>query len=120
MRYVLMIYQGKDWPDVPTAEKNRVHAACGAWHEGLVKSGHARGAFGLQAPATATTLRTAKGEILVSDGPFIETKEVLGGFEMIECRNLDQALAMAKTFPALRSGHCHVEVRPLVEGECRD
>lgn len=121
MHYVLMIYQGIDWPSVPVEEKNRVHAACGAWHEDLVKRGHTRGAFGLQPPQAATSLRATAGKILVSDGPFIETKEVLGGFEMIEVRDREQALAIAKSFPALLSGHCHVEVRPLVEGgECKD
>ncbi len=121
MQYILMIHQAADWSSVSNDEKNRVHEACGAWHQELVRSGHSRACFGLQAPQTATSLRTAGGEIVVTDGPFVETKEVLGGFEVIECRDLDEALAIAQRFPALRSGHCHVEVRPLVEGgECRD
>lgn len=121
MQYALLIYQGENWPSVPTEEKNRVHAACGAWHETLVRSGHARAAFGLQPIAVAKTVRGTRDQVLVSDGPFAETKEVLGGLEIVECRDFDEALDLARRFPALRGGHCTVEVRPLVGPEgCRD
>jgi hypothetical protein len=119
MQYVMLIYQGEKWPTVPNDEKNRVHADCGAWHEELVRSGHTRGAFGLQPVSTATTVRAANGKPMLTDGPFAETKEVLGGFEIVECRDLDEALAIAKRFPARRAG-CSVEVRPLVTGPCKD
>jgi hypothetical protein len=56
---------------------------------------------------------------MITDGPFAETKEVLGGFEILECENLDEALAIAKRFPALQAG-VTVELRPLVMGgNCR-
>jgi hypothetical protein len=121
MNYMMMIYQGEDWPAVPSAEKNRVHEACGAWHEELLRSGRSQAAYALQPPSTATTLRGSSREFLVTDGPFIETKEVLGGFEIVACHDLDEALAVAKSFPALRDGYCRVEIRPLIEGNnCRD
>lgn len=120
MQYVMLIYQGENWARVPNEEKNRVHAACGAWHEQLVKSGHSRAAYGLQPASTARTLRASAEKITLTDGPFAETKEVLGGFEILECCDLDEAIALAKKFPALRSG-CVVEIRPHVTGDvCRD
>ncbi|HUR59542.1 MAG TPA: YciI family protein [Opitutaceae bacterium] len=121
MQYLLMVYMDeKRWAEVPVDERNRVHAACGVWHDDLVRSGHTRGAFGLQPPATATTLRKKNGQVIVTDGPFAETKEVLGGFEVVECKDLDEALAIAKRFPALDGG-LTVEVRPCVAGgQCKD
>lgn len=120
MQYLLMIYQSETWAAVPNAEKNRVHAECGAWHDELARSGHTRGAFALQPPVTATTVRSSNEKIMLIDGPFIETKEVLGGFEVLECKDLDEALAIASRFPALRAG-CAIEVRPLVGGnQCKD
>lgn len=62
-------------------EQNRVHRACGAWHEELVRTGHSRAATGLQANVTPTTLRGGEGRVVVTDGPFIESKEVLGDLE---------------------------------------
>lgn len=121
MHYVMMIYQSENWPMVPNSEKNRIHEACGVWHDELVKGGFSRAAYALQPPSTAKTLRGSSDNLLMTDGPFVETKEVLGGFEILECRDLDQALALAKNFPALSAGCCHVEVRPLIaDNNCRD
>jgi len=53
---------------------------------------------------------------MITDGPFAETREVLGGFESLVCRDLDEALAIARRFPGLRGGHCSVELRPEVPG----
>ena len=61
-------------------------------------------------------LRRRNGKLVVTDGPFIETKEVVGGFETLECRNIDEALAIAARFPALDVGSI-VEVRPCVIGD---
>ena len=113
MQYIMFIYHGADWETVGKDEKNRVHEACGAWHQELVKSGHSRAAVGLQPVSTSTTLRQKNGKTLISDGPFAETKEVLGGFEILDCANLDEALAIAKRFPALQTG-ATVELRPLI------
>jgi hypothetical protein len=68
----------------------------------------------LQPGATATTVRVNGGDTLTTDGPFAETKEVLGGFYLIEAGNLDEALEIAARIPAARMGGS-VEVRPLVE-----
>jgi hypothetical protein len=120
MQFLLMIYLTPQWHELSSAEKNRIHEACGAWHEELVRSGHTRGAFGLQPPATATTLRQRHGKVVLTDGPHAETKEMLGGFEVVECAHRDEALAIAQRFPGLHAG-ATVEVRPTaVGGECRD
>lgn len=121
MQYIMLIYlDAGRWSGLPLDERNRVHRECGAWHEELVKSGYSRGCSGLQPVSTATTLRETGGKTVITDGPFAETKEFLGGFEMIECANLDEAIAIAKRFPGLRVGSA-VELRPHVQGnECKD
>ena len=121
MNYMMLIYlDSARWAALSTDERNRIHADCGAWHEELVKSGHARSATGLQPVTTATTVGERDGDIVITDGPFAETKEVLGGFEQVECASLDEALAIAKRFPALRAGSL-IEVRPIIAGGvCRD
>jgi hypothetical protein len=68
----------------------------------------------LDYPSTATTVRVQNGDVLTTDGPFAETKEVLGGFYLIDVPNLDDALEFAAAVPAARRGGS-VEVRPLVE-----
>lgn len=121
MRYSMLIYMDeKHFNALPREERNRVHRDCGAWHDELVKSGHSCGAMGLQPTSTATTLREADGKVVITDGPFAETKEVLGGLEILECKDLDEAMAIARRFPALRVGSS-VELRPLVPGnKCGD
>lgn len=121
MQYLLLIYWDDSlWARIPTSDRNRIHQACGAWHEELVQTNRSRGAMGLQPAATATTLREESGRLAVTDGPFAETREVLGGFEIIECQHLDEAIAIAKKFPGLRDG-CTVEIRPTVAGNaCQD
>jgi len=117
MTYTMLIYlDEKSFTALPPDEQNRVHQACGAWHDELVRSGYSRGAVGLQPIATSKTLRPRNGSVLVTDGPFVETKEVLGGLEQLVCRDLDEALAIARRFPGLLSGHCTVELRPDVAG----
>lgn len=117
MQYTMLIYLDHHrFTALPKDEQNRVHQECGAWHEALVKSGHSRAATGLQPPDTARTLRERDGKLLVTDGPFAETHEILGGFESLVCRDLDEALAIARRFPGLRHGYCTVELRPEVAG----
>ena len=118
MHYVMLIYLDQErWAKLSTEERNLIHADCGAWHQDIVKSGRSRGAMGLQPISTATTLGERHGKVIITDGPFAETKEVLGGLETVECSSLDEAIAIAKRFPALRVGSL-MEVRPLVEGAC--
>jgi hypothetical protein len=120
MHYILLIYENTArWSELSKEEKNRIHEACGAWHGALLKSGTARSASGLHPVSTATTVRLDAGRPFITDGPFAETKDVLGGFEIIECANLDEAIVIAKRFPALEVGFA-VEVRPLRTDGCRE
>lgn len=120
MQYLLLVYTNTErWAALSIPERNQIHVDCGAWHEDLINRGISKGAMALQPPTTATTVGQEDGEITLMDGPYAETKEFLGGFEIVDCRNLDEAIAIAKRFPALRVGS-RMEVRPLVEGTCQD
>lgn len=117
MQYMLLVYENtKEWTELPDREKRQISDACWAWHNRLLESGHARAAMGLHPVSSATTLRRDRGTVTVIDGPFAETKEVLGGFETVECKDLDEAISIAKTFPALHAAFA-IEVRPLVPFE---
>jgi hypothetical protein len=121
MKYIMLVYMdAKAFAALPKEEQTRIHRDCGTWHEELMASGQSVGATGLQPPFTATSLREKNGQVMIIDGPFAETKEVLGGFETLECRDIDEALTIAKRFPTLLAGCCSVELRPLVNniGEC--
>ena len=120
MQYLLLVYTNSDrWGALPIAERNQIHVDCGRWHEELISRGVSKGAMALQPPATATTVGEEDGAITLVDGPYAETKEFLGGFEIVDCKDLDEAIAIAKRFPALRVGS-RMEVRPLVAGPCVD
>lgn len=87
------------------------------WFEytaGLQQRGAMLGGEALEPTATATTLRMAGEQLTTTDGPFAETKEVLGGFYMVEAANLDEAIELARGVPSLRDGGA-VEVRPVAE-----
>ena len=115
MRYLLLIYGDESaWaetmPQDGAAEMLAEYVEFGrsATAEGILRAGDA-----LQPTATATTVRVRDGETLLSDGPFAETHEQLGGFYIVECDTLDQAVAAAARIPGARDGS--VEVRPIRE-----
>src|SRR5262245_51986519 len=67
LKFIMLVYMDQEkWAALPVDERNRIHQACTAWHEALVKSGHSKGAIGLQPPATATTLRGNSGKVVVT------------------------------------------------------
>ena len=84
-----------------------------AFGRDIEASGHMRGGNQLQPTATATTLRVRDGALSVTDGPYVETKEALGGYYLIEARDLNEAIQVASRIPSARIGA--VEVRPIVE-----
>ena len=95
----------------PSPEAERVYNEIFKWFETHHAAGHfVEGGEELQPPATATTLRKANGKVSVVDGPFVEAKESIGGFSIIEAPDMAAALEIAKTWP----GH-GVEVRPILE-----
>ena len=87
--------------------------ACIGWVEELEKGGHHILTAGLQSVRSAATVRVRNGKLSSTDGPFAETKEVLGGFTLINAKDFDEALQLAAKFPAARTGS--MEVRPVLE-----
>ena len=109
-QYVLMLLEDDDWVNKqPTEEKERGYAQINKWWEDLSKTGVVRGGEELQPRRTATTVRRVNGSMNVTEGPFIESKEHVGGFLMVEVPDLDAAIAIAKSWPG-----GDVEVRPIV------
>jgi hypothetical protein len=110
MQYALMIYiDPARYEALPDAEREAVQA------EFLALADDARyvGGAQLQPAETATCVRVAGGRTLMTDGPFADTKEVLGGFGLIEAANLDEAIELAARTPAVRLGGT-IEIRPVV------
>jgi hypothetical protein len=111
MRYALLIYDTDEaWQRLSEGEKQAVFGESFAVNETPGVYGGAQ----LQAVETAKTVRVDDGETLVTDGPFAEMKEVLGGYYLLEADDLDAALDVAARIPAARMGGA-VEVRPIVE-----
>jgi hypothetical protein len=114
MKYMLTLFGPEGgWEDATPEQMKAEMDRWAAYGSGLVEAGAFVAGEGLQESATATTVRIGEGdERLVTDGPFAETKEQLGGFYVIECENLDQALEWAKKVPLSAGG---IEVRPVMD-----
>jgi hypothetical protein len=111
MQYAVLIYDKPGtYESLPSDELERVMAEYGP----ITQDPAVRGGAQLQPVHTATTVRVKDGETLLSDGPFAETKEVFGGFYLIDVPDLDRAVAFAARIPSVRLGGS-VEVRPIVE-----
>jgi hypothetical protein len=114
MEYLLMIYY-EPANDVPTDdERAATRAAYDQLNADLQARGILRGGAELQPADTATSVRVRDGHAMLTDGPFAETKEQLGGYYLIECETLDEALEVAKAIPGARYGT--IEVRPQFDG----
>jgi hypothetical protein len=113
MKYVLLFggtMEGADQLDGTTRERMMAdYEESGRWFEKYSRAGKIVGGEELQGPSTATTVSRKNGKVTVTDGPFIESKEVIGGFAVIEVNDLDEALEMAKEWPGT------VEIRPVVD-----
>jgi hypothetical protein len=116
MQYLLLINDDEShWGDMPEDERNAVYAEYGKYTEDLQSRGILVGANQLQTGDTATVVHVRDGETFTTDGPFAETKEVLGGYYLIDVDTLDEALEWAAKIPSARYGH--IEVRPVVMRE---
>src|SRR5690349_2057931 len=114
MKYLLLCCIDETrWNGLPEAERTAVMQDYRAWTEQLDRSRRHYGSAQLDSPTSATTVRQRNGKPFVTDGPFAETKEQFGGYHLVECRDLDEALALASAIPTLRVGGV-VEVRPVV------
>jgi hypothetical protein len=114
MRYLCLIYDDeKKVAAMPESESNAFMGEYFAFTDGIKASGHYLAGEALQPVETATTVRVRNGKVGTTDGPFAETKEQLGGFYMIEARDLNDAIQVAAKIPSAKIGS--VEVRPIVE-----
>ena len=114
MKYMLLIYHNeKSWNAITEAERQQIYAE----YRKLRGELEARGQFvtgsQLQPITTATSVRVRDGKELITDGPFAETHEALGGYFLVEAANLDEATSIAARIPSARTGT--IEVRPLTE-----
>ena len=116
MRYMLLMYRDETrWDAVSEREKGAILREVEEFVGALRRSGVLQAGDPLHPAVTATTLRLASGKTVMTDGPFAETKEQLGGYNIVEAENLDEALALAARHPLLRVGHHSIEVRPIRE-----
>lgn len=114
MQYLLLIYENEaERTDRPKEESQKVHAEYGAFTRSIIESGHFKAGDALQPTSTATTVRVRSGKQLITDGPFAETREQLGGYYLIEAKDLDEARAIAARIPSSRHGS--IEVRPVMK-----
>lgn len=113
MQFMLMccIEEGR-WHALPDAERDAVMKDYGEWIAGLERTGQHRRTEKLAWSPAARTLRLRGGRPVITDGPYAETKEQFGGFHIVECRDMEEALAIAARIPTLRVGGT-IEVRPV-------
>ena len=116
MQYLLLINDDESqWGSMSEDERNGVYAEYGRYTQDLQSRGILVGANQLQPGSTATVVHVEDGKTITTDGPFAETKEVLGGYYLIDVETLDEALEWAAKIPSARYGH--IEVRPIVMRE---
>ena len=114
MKYVLMfagsVEDQEAWEKLPKDQLAAAYEHVNKWFDEHSKAGRIVGGAELKGPSSSTTVRIKNGKAIVTDGPFIEAKEIIGGFAIVDVKDLDEALAMAKTWPG-----GIVEVRPVVD-----
>jgi len=114
MRYMLLIYDREvDWEALNEKDRGALFQEYGVFTESIKKSGKHRAGDPLQPVATATTVRVRNGKAVTTDGPFAETREQLGGYYIVDAKDLDEATALAARIPSARTGA--IEVRPIME-----
>jgi hypothetical protein len=112
MKYLVMIYSDESLLGaLPEGEFDTMMHGCFMHADELQRDGYLLGSQQLEAPATAKTIRMRNERVSVVDGPFAETKEYLGGFNLIEAENMDEAVRIASEFPWSRTGA--IEIRPV-------
>ena len=113
MKYLCLIYDDeKNWEKLPRETTDSMNGEYFAFTQDIQKSGHFIGGEALQPTQTATTVRIRNGKVSTTDGPFAETKEQLGGYYLVEARDLNDAIQVASRIPSARTGS--VEVRPIM------
>jgi hypothetical protein len=113
MQYLLLIYNNEqNWADSTDADRAGMSAEYRSFTESIAKSGHYKGGNALQPVKTATTVRLRDGKRQTTDGPFAETREQLGGYYLVDAKDLDEAIGIAERIPGAKTGS--IEVRPIM------
>lgn len=113
MQYLLLIYEREaDWNTMSEKDKGAIFQEYMAFTQGITQSGHHRAGDALQPVSTATTVRVRNGKTVTTDGPFAETREQLGGYYLVEAKDLDEATSIAARIPSARHGS--IEIRPVM------
>ena len=114
MKYLCLIFDDeKIWATMPKEQSDAMMGEYFAFTEDVGKSGHMIRGDALQPISTATTVRVRNGKVTTTDGPFAETKEQLGGYYLIEAKDLNEAIQIAAKIPSARIGS--IEIRPIQE-----
>jgi hypothetical protein len=114
MRYMLLIYESEANLQKMTEEDgNRIMGEYMAFTDDIRRSGQYVAGAPLQPTPSATTVRVTNGKTLTTDGPFAETREQLGGYYLVEAKDLNEAIGLAARIPAARTGS--IEIRPIME-----
>jgi len=112
MEYMLLIYHNES-EKLPEATQHQLYQGYMTFTQDLTKSGKNKGGAPLEQTPTATTVRVRNGKTVVTDGPFAETKEQLGGYYLVEAKDLDEAISIAARIPGAKFGS--IEVRPVMK-----
>ena len=114
MKYLCLIYSDESqWQKMDKADGDKMMSEYGEYTKGIMASGHYIGGNRLQPTHAATTVRIRNGKLSTTDGPFAETKEQLGGYYLIEAKDLNDAIQVGSRIPGARVGS--IEVRPIAE-----
>jgi hypothetical protein len=114
MQYMLLIYDPENvWATMPEGQRKEIFGEYMTFTESIKKSGHMVHGAPLEPTHTATTVRVKEGKTLTTHGPFAETREQLGGYYLIEAKDLDEATAIAARIPSARLGS--IEIRPVMK-----
>lgn len=112
MQYLLLIYDNEqNWEGLNETDRAARSAEYTSYTQSIAKSGHYKGGNALQSTSTATTVRVRNGKRTTTDGPFAEAREHLGGYYLVDAKDLDEAIALAERIPGARTGG--IEVRPI-------
>jgi len=113
MQYLLLIYRNEaEQAKMDAAAGQKMMGEYGAFTQSIIQSGNFKAGDALQSTSTATTVRVRDGKTLTTDGPFAETREQLGGYYLVEAKDLDTALEIAARIPGAKVGS--IEVRPIM------
>jgi hypothetical protein len=114
MKYICLGYiEEKKWETMPESERNAMMDECFSYDDILRENGHFAGGHALQSPQNASTLRWQGGKVLVTDGPYAETKEQLGGILVLEATDLNHAIQLMSKHPGVKAGP--FEIRPAAD-----